>query len=271
MDPKRALPRQYHRGQTTLPLRLEWHWAEPDKLSVQRSSFRSSASKPATLSRKKPRSAPGAGTELPWPRAGGSAVEPPPLQACRVLQAPTSRLELAPTLAFCNAAGFPVERLLERWAFGYRSCPSPRPPGWSSHGAPIPFSQGLRSVFRSFTSWAASDRSQPWIFSSGKNKAGQSCLRGRGEDSVRKRGRARSGKPVAEQMVRDYFQEPELVSFQPWPSQRGPSAFIKGRSSQTSRELTREWPPPAQVWATTPSEQLPTSAGILAPDAWQVI
>ena len=47
----------------------------------------------------------------------------------------------------------------------------------------------------------------------GQTKAGQSCLRGRGEDSVRKPGRAGFGKPVAEQMVRDYFQEPELVSF----------------------------------------------------------
>lgn len=64
---------------------------------------------------------------------------------------------------------------------------------------------------------------------------------------MRKPGRARFGKPVAEQMVRDYFQEPELVSFQPWPSQRGLNAFIKERSFQTSRELTREGPPTTQV------------------------
>lgn len=65
MDPKRALPGQYHRGQTTLPLHLE-DTAEPDKLSAEDYFFQKQrASKPATLSRKKPRSAPSAGTDTP--------------------------------------------------------------------------------------------------------------------------------------------------------------------------------------------------------------
>lgn len=166
MDPKRALPRQYHRGQTALPLHLEWHWAEPDKLSLERYSFRSSASKPVTLSRKKPRSAPGAGTDLPWPKVGGSAVKPPPLQACRVLQSPTACLELAPTLASCNAASFPVERLLERWALGTAAAPHHAPLVGPHTAPPSPFPRacGLCSDL----SLAELPVTAHWIFSLGE-------------------------------------------------------------------------------------------------------
>lgn len=60
-----------------------------------------------------------------------------------------------------------------------------------------------------------------------QTKAGKSCFQGLWEQSVEGTETVYFRKPVAEQMVRDYFQELRLVSFQLWTSQRGLDAFIK--------------------------------------------
>lgn len=57
------------------------------------------------------------------------------------------------------------------------------------------------------------------VFPLRQTKAGKNCLRGRWEESVEGSKTVHFRKPVAEQMVRDYFQELGLVSFQFWTSQ----------------------------------------------------
>lgn len=117
-----------------------------------------------------------------------------------------------------------------RTCFG-RQCPPPPPP--CTH----PFSRG--TGLHSYLIYAGlSVTSLSLGFPPQQTKSAKSCLPGRGED--RKPGRTTFGKPVSEQMVRDNFQEPGLVSFQSWTSQRGRNTFIREHSFDS------------QVWRTDP-------------------